>query len=87
MRSKENILRHELIGLTVEVLESRDKNKEGLKGTVSDETKNMLAIQTKNGEKQVPKRGCKFRFSIKEEKIDVEGRKLESKPEERIKNH
>lgn len=84
--SKENIGAHELIGLNATVSESPDKNKQGLKGRIIDETKNLLVLETINGLKQLPKKECVFEFEIENEKVLVQGKSILEKPENRIKN-
>ncbi len=83
--SPKNLVRHELTGLEVEVVSSTDPQKTGIKGKVTGETKNLIKIETASGEKNVPKAECVFRFSLATEKVDVTGKKLVGRPEDRIK--
>ena len=46
---------HEWMGLECEVVRSTDKSRVGLKGKIVDETKNTIIVETKSGEKTVPK--------------------------------
>lgn len=85
MRTKENMLQHEFIGLEVEVVASTDRNLIGTKGKIVDETKNMFKVEINGKEKQVQKTGSVFRFEINSENIDVEGERLMFRPEDRIK--
>ena len=86
MRTKKNILYHTFIGLPVEVVKTTSKTLTGLKGKVIDETKNMLIIETKNGEKKVQKVSCVFRFKLESsEIIDIDGKEICFRPEERAK--
>lgn len=82
----ENLPRHELIGLNVEVVRCSDKNMEGLKGEVIDETQKTFKILTQNGEKTVPKAVSDFLFRLEQQKkqVKVEGKLLVGRPEERI---
>lgn len=76
----ENLPKHELIGLNVEVTESTDDSLEGLSGEVMDETKSMLRI----GDKLVEKKSCTFLFQIPSgEKVSVDGELIAKRPEER----
>ena len=78
---------HELIGLNVEVITSSDQNMVGLQGEVIDETKNMLVIAPKEQRIIIPKKDCHFRFKLPTgELVDVDGRMLTKKTENRIKN-
>ncbi len=81
-----NILRHELIGLFVEIVEAKNKTQLGMKGLVVNETKNTLWIETEKGVKKVLKKDCKFMFTLPSgKKVVVEGKLLAKRPEERIK--
>ena len=86
MISTKNVIRHELIGLTVEVVESTNKFNIGIKGTVVDETKNLLIIETDKEIKKIQKKGTKFIFTIPSgKKVKVDGTRIVRRPEERIK--
>jgi ribonuclease P protein subunit POP4 len=82
-----NLVRHELIGLEVKIEKSTDPTQIGLKGRVIDETYNTLKIETKEGkEKIVPKANSIFIFTLPSgEKVEVEGKLLVARPEDRIK--
>lgn len=47
----------ELISATIEILQATNKELQGKKGKVIDETKNMITIETKKGEKKILKKG------------------------------
>ncbi len=85
MITPKNVLRHELIGLKVEITKSKNKSLVGLKGKIVDETQNMLVIKTEKGEKKVIKKGCTFKIHIPKKVVEVEGLLLVGKPEKRIK--
>ncbi len=86
MRTAENLPRHELIGLPVEIVESTDPNIKGLVGTVIDETRNMLIIEQNKREIRVPKKQCEFRFTLQnKDKVQVSGQLIFGRPEERLK--
>jgi len=86
MINERNLVRHELIGLEVEVKKSTNKSQIGIKGRVVDETCHMLVIETKNGEKMVEKKSCVFVFKLPNgKKVEVEGWVLVGRPEDRIK--
>lgn len=81
-----NLVKHELIGLEVEIIESKNKDQIGLKGTVTDETYNMIKIKTKQEEKSIPKNITVFKFTLPNgEKVKVDGKLLLARPEDRIK--
>lgn len=80
-----NLVKHEIIGLTIRVIKSTDPEKAGLCGTVDDETKNIIHIKTKTGVKKVPKGESTFLFTTPNGEVEVDGKKLIAKPEDRIK--
>lgn len=80
MRTAKNIKKHELIGLCCEVLYSTNKNQEGIKGVVEDETKNMLCIEGK----KIQKKNAKFLFKL-EKDVVINGEDIMFRPEDRIK--
>lgn len=86
--TKENLLGHEMIGMDIEVSNSYDKNKIGIKGKIVDETKNLFIVESEvNGkfiEKKLPKKEVWIRFDI-DGKQEVKGEKLIAKPEDRTK--
>ena len=84
--TKKNIYVHEMIGLMVEVIKSTSPTYQGIKGKITDEKRNVFIIETQDGkEKIVPKKANTFRFTIGKEKIDVEGKNICYRPEERLK--
>jgi len=85
----ENFLQHELIGLRAEVEESSNRDLQGLRGAVVDETRNMLVLEDER-EKKVAKAGNVFVFDLGGEervrvRVRVSGDLLVSRPEDRIK--
>lgn len=89
MITKKNLLYSTFIGLPVEVINSSQRKLIGLKGTVVDETKNLIVIE-KEGESRkevkVPKVSATFRFTVENgEAVDVDGRSIAFRPHERPK--
>jgi ribonuclease P protein subunit POP4 len=82
-----NLLQHELIGLRLNVDESSNGTLRGLRGTVIDETRNMLVIASEQGSKKhVSKAGNRFIFELDDGVlVRVKGDRLISRPEDRIK--
>jgi len=82
-----NVVRHELISLPVRIVKSTDPTQKGLKGKVIDETYNTLKIETKEGkEKIIPKNNSVFIFTLPNKiKVQVDGKVLVGRPEDRIK--
>lgn len=57
---------------------------QGLKGKVVGETKNLIIMDSK-GEKRIPKNSSVFRFTLESGKVDIEGKEILFRPEERAK--
>jgi ribonuclease P protein subunit POP4 len=76
----ENLPKHELIGLEVEVIESTDESLVGIKGEVLDETQSILTIENK----QVEKKNCIFQFILpNRQEVKLNGELINKRPEER----
>ncbi|MBN2042519.1 MAG: ribonuclease P protein component 1 [Candidatus Aenigmarchaeota archaeon] len=87
MITPENIVRHELIGLLLEVKESSNPKSVGIRGEVIDETRNTFIIE-KRDKKEITltKSECKFVFTLPDRKrVIIDGSILVSRPEDRIK--
>ncbi|MDY6761550.1 MAG: ribonuclease P protein component 1 [Candidatus Nanohaloarchaea archaeon] len=83
-RNPENLVRHELIGLPVDVVSAADPGMEGASGQVVDETRQTLVVAQDGDEVQVPKEGARFRFELEDAEVAVDGDILVARPEERI---
>jgi len=75
--------RHELAGLHVEVVESRNADLVGIAGDVVDETMQTLVVAGASGTKQVPKAAATFRFRLDDERVIVDGERLVARPARR----
>ncbi|MFQ5887957.1 MAG: ribonuclease P protein component 1, partial [Candidatus Hydrothermarchaeales archaeon] len=80
-----NLVRHELIGLETEVVDSTNHFLVGLKGTVVDETRNIIVLDDGKKERKIPKSEAKFLFKLPTALVEVQGRLLVGRPEDRIK--
>lgn len=87
MINEKNLVRHELIGLKVRIKKSLNSSLRNMKGRIVDETYNTFKIEKENGkEKIVIKKLCTFVFYLPNGKrVEVEGRILVGRPEDRIK--
>jgi len=90
MRSKENLILHELIGLKAEVVFSGSFSLVGMKGKVVDETKNTFTLEMKRDsiliEKKIPKKGNIFRFRLPDgSSAEIDGSEILYSPEDRAK--
>ena len=76
-----------MIGLIMEVEESSNRDMEGLRGRIVDETRNIFVIETEQGEeKRIPKSGNMFIFVLEDgTRARIRGDKLLARPEDRIK--
>jgi ribonuclease P protein subunit POP4 len=82
----QNLVRHELIGLKVSVSKSSDPTQKGLSGTVVDESYAILTVDVAGKEKKVVKSECVFVFTLPDKrKVEVDGKVIVSRPEDRIK--
>jgi ribonuclease P protein subunit POP4 len=86
MITPHNILCHELIGLQVRVLDALNPSVNGIQGKVVDETRNTLSIGKARESVMIPKEIATFRFHLPSGiLVDVDGSRLISKPENRLK--
>jgi len=85
MITPQNILRHELIGLDVQVTKALNPLSKNIKGEVIDETQQTILIRTKNSDKKLLKRLATFEFDLKKARVEVQGSELIGRPWERIK--
>lgn len=86
-RNEYNLVRHELIGLKVKVLDAKNKSLKKISGMVVDETYNTLIIEKENKKRKiVPKKGTVFLFYLENGKrVKVIGDILIGRPEDRLK--
>jgi len=83
--NKKRLARSELIGLDVKIIESENRFNRGIKGKIIDETKNIFIVKTEKRKKKIIKNQCVFEFKLKEKNIQLNGKSLTIRPEERIK--
>ncbi|MBC8251866.1 MAG: ribonuclease P protein subunit [Candidatus Nitrosopelagicus sp.] len=72
----------DLIGQEVTITSSENEEIVGINGKVIMETKNMIILDTKNGEKNIPKNICQL--ANKEGIIQTDSTKLSKRPHERL---
>ncbi len=81
-----NILRHELIGLDVEVVRASNPSQVSIRGRVVDESRNTLLIQRGDARKRVAKHAAVFRFKLPDgTAVEVDGSAIVGRPEDRVK--
>lgn len=81
--NNKNIVIHELVGLDVEVVDSRDRKQIGINGSVVRETKNLLYIKTGDTTVKVVKLISEFRFRVGNRRFDVKGVEINFRSHER----
>lgn len=84
MITPQNITSHELIGLYTRIIQSSNCQLVGLNGTIIDETKSMLKLDTATGIKLIPKETSVWEFMLGSSKISVHGRAIAKRPFDRI---
>lgn len=87
MITEKNILSHELIGLNARIEKSLNKYLEGIEGTIINETKKTITIETEKGRKIIPKDVVILKINIGSKSVLVDGKLLLGRPEERIKKN
>ena len=80
-----NILRHETNGLEVKVSGDSNYYCNKINGEVIEETRNTLIIFHKGKSKIVAKKNASFVFNLGGTLVEVEGKALIGRPEDRIK--
>ncbi|MBT4174931.1 ribonuclease P protein subunit [archaeon] len=85
MVTPKNLIRHELIGLEVEVVKGNNLNQVGIKGKIVEETRNTLIMSTDKGEKKLLKKDVTLKIKLNNKLVEMDGERLVGKPEERIK--
>lgn len=76
-----DVLRLELIGSEIEVIDAKNETLKGIKGKVVDETRNTITIETKEKRKVL----IKDQVTIKWKEKIVKGKNLLARPEDRLK--
>lgn len=77
-----NIVSMNLIGKNIEITKSKNKSLVGLKGRIIDETKNMIIL---DNQKKLIKSQSTFKIKIKNNTYEIDGKVLQTRPEDRIK--
>ena len=81
----ENLARHELNGLSVQVVGSTERGLVGISGMIVDETRNTLLVDTERGTKRIPKSNTSLTLTLPDgQRVRVSGSILISQPENRI---
>jgi ribonuclease P protein subunit POP4 len=88
MKVTPEIIRYELIGTEAKVSKSGHSDYVGLSGKVLDETRNTFTILYEGKRKKVVKDSATFHFKFSDGTvIEIEGKILVGRPEDRLKRH
>ena len=82
--SSKKLLRQELIGTNIEIIDSKNKDLIGLKGKIINETKNMFMINN-HKIKKIPKDKVIISIEMNKNKIKIPGKYFIGRPEDRLK--
>ncbi len=83
---EKNLKKGEFIGRNIEIIRSKNRANLGLKGKITDETKNTLQIKTEKGEKKtLIKKNITFKMKTNNNEVIIKGEEIQAAPEERIK--
>ncbi len=83
--TQQNVLAHELIGLSAEIVDSKDPPLKNLQGKVVYETKNVLAINVNQNIKKIPKSIVMISLRLPDgNDCIINGSDLVGRPEDRI---
>ncbi len=74
---------YELIGEEIEVIRSKNKSNQGIKGKITDETKSTIMVEHHGKVKRLFKTNITFRL-LKSKEV-IAGETIIKRPEERIK--
>ncbi len=80
-----DLIRHELIGLNVEIVKAKNPLLIGIKGKVVDETRNTMTIKYKNKMRKILKDQAVFNIKVENKIFQVDGKLLVGRPEDRLK--
>jgi ribonuclease P protein subunit POP4 len=82
----QNIVMHEIVGLSTHIVESKDSSHVCKKGVILGESKEMIQIGTEQGTISVPKGICVFDMTLPDSTVvRIDGGLLRGRPEDRIK--
>ncbi len=84
MITEQNITSHELIGLHTQIIESSNSQIIGLNGTITDETKSMIVMNTKNGTKMIAKSNNSWKFTVDGNDVILNGTQIAKRSCDRI---
>jgi ribonuclease P protein subunit POP4 len=85
MIDNKNLVKHGLIGLNIEITNSKNPTLKGVSGKIIDETKSTITIKSQKGTKIIIKDQIKMSITIDNKKVEIDGSKLVGRLEDRLK--
>lgn len=85
MRTPENIQKHELIGLNMEVVSSKNPNNVNISGKIVNETRKTLLVESKGMLKRLFKDQITLNLDLPRKQVEIDGNLLLGRPWERLK--
>lgn len=85
MRKPNNLGKHELIGLNVQVYKGDLTDEQVTRGRIVDETMNTFVIESESKEKRIPKHGHTFHIELDDTVVRINGDRIRFRPEDRTK--
>jgi len=79
------MLKRSLIGLYVSIVESENKYNIGIRGTIIEDSRNMVTIKTSQGKKKIVKEKNKFLIVVDNKETLISGKDLAGRIDERLK--
>jgi ribonuclease P protein subunit POP4 len=83
--NSENITRHELIGLDTRISKVSNRSQKTIEGKIVDETRNTVTLRHRGADKTIAKGEASFIFNLDGTFLEVEGKTLIGRPEDRVK--
>ena len=80
-----DLIRHELIGLNVQILQDSNPNNDLKSGKIIDESKNLFFILQGSKVRKITKKNAVFKFSLSDCDAVIDGKLFVGRPDERIK--
>jgi ribonuclease P protein subunit POP4 len=80
-----DIIKHELIGLKVKIVDSKNKSNIGIQGKIIDETKHTIMIESKDEKKRLFKNNITIDVHVDKKIVRINGKLLSGRPKERVK--
>ena len=80
-----DIVKHELIGLKTEVVDSKNKANIGIQGKIIDETNKTIIIESKGDKKKLFKNNITIDVQVNNKIVRINGKLLVGRPKERVK--